>query len=430
MHGMLSRTWCHQELRRLSAELTGPSKLRAPSALANASVQLAAVAEGLRQEQGAGVSLPSTEPPSPPPGPGEAATPASYAQLLRQVDQLQGTLIAALKEGREKRRVTEMDRVEAAACGFLGFKTASSTSPAGIAAPKTPPEVLAPKHIPLCLSSSPNAIAMGRGNAKGGGPGVQQNAGCQASRKGKADMQYYDRQDVGDDVFGRQVPPNQKGMQAPQGSWPRPGPEVFTLVLAASSDARFNDGVLEQRDVSHKEWEQIYRGQTPRSLAPVEVRVIHQELTDHVGANEPLNGVLLGLVLRQVTTFNKFCEWLFNIGDPPTRGKDASILLERISSSIAEDEKRIAAAFHHFDKDGSGVLEGQADGAQGAGKIELETLEEDSKPEAQSLRFFEQRRKRVSASRKDASEICPIVGVEVGARVRAHFFYKTLVPGE
>ncbi|CAE7900867.1 unnamed protein product, partial [Symbiodinium sp. KB8] len=45
--------------------------------------------------------------------------------------------------------------------------------------------------------------------------------------------------------------------------------EVFTLVLAASSDARFNDGVLEQRgfyvglsarDVSHKEWEQIYRG--------------------------------------------------------------------------------------------------------------------------------------------------------------------------
>ncbi|CAE7941270.1 unnamed protein product, partial [Symbiodinium sp. KB8] len=80
------------ELRRLSAELTGPSKLRAPSALANASVQLAAVAEGLRQEQGAGVSLPSTEPPSPPPGPGEAATPASYAQLLRQVDQLQGAL--------------------------------------------------------------------------------------------------------------------------------------------------------------------------------------------------------------------------------------------------------------------------------------------------------------------------------------------------
>ena len=30
-------------------------------------------------------------------------------------------------------------------------------------------QVLAPKHIPLCLSSSPNAIAMGRGNAKGGG---------------------------------------------------------------------------------------------------------------------------------------------------------------------------------------------------------------------------------------------------------------------
>ncbi|CAE7343979.1 unnamed protein product [Symbiodinium sp. CCMP2592] len=80
------------ELRRLSAELTGPSKPRAPAALANASIQLAAVAEGLRQEPGAGVSLPSTEPPSPPPGPAEAATPASYAQLLRQVDQLQGAL--------------------------------------------------------------------------------------------------------------------------------------------------------------------------------------------------------------------------------------------------------------------------------------------------------------------------------------------------
>eukprot|EP00439_Symbiodinium_sp_Y106_P072930 s212_g13.t1 len=67
---------------------------------------------------------------------------------------------------------------------------------------------------------------MGRGNAKGGGPGVQQNAGCQAYGKGKADMPYYDRQDVGDDMFGRQVPPNQKGTQAPQGYWPRtrPGP--------------------------------------------------------------------------------------------------------------------------------------------------------------------------------------------------------------
>eukprot|EP00439_Symbiodinium_sp_Y106_P069954 s212_g12.t1 len=77
-----------KELRRLSAELTGPSKPRAPAALANASIQLAAVAEGLRQEPGAGVSLPSTEPPSPPPGPAEAATPASYAQLLRQAIQL------------------------------------------------------------------------------------------------------------------------------------------------------------------------------------------------------------------------------------------------------------------------------------------------------------------------------------------------------
>ena len=30
-------------------------------------------------------------------------------------------------------------------------------------------KVLAPIQIALCLSSSPNAIAMGRGNAKGGG---------------------------------------------------------------------------------------------------------------------------------------------------------------------------------------------------------------------------------------------------------------------
>eukprot|EP00913_Durusdinium_trenchii_P000988 g912.t1 len=39
-------------------------------------------------------------------------------------------------------------------------------------------------------------------------------------------------------------------------------------------------------------------------------------------------------------------------------------------------------------------------------------------------KFFEQRRKRVTESRKDVKEVCPVVGVEVGARVRSHFYYK------
>ncbi|CAE7273372.1 unnamed protein product [Symbiodinium natans] len=83
------------ELRRLSGELAGSTSRLAPQgtlpALAEASAQLAAVATGLRQEPGVGVSLPSTEPPPPPQGP-MTATPATYAQLLRQVDQLQGAL--------------------------------------------------------------------------------------------------------------------------------------------------------------------------------------------------------------------------------------------------------------------------------------------------------------------------------------------------
>ncbi|CAE7719063.1 unnamed protein product, partial [Symbiodinium pilosum] len=78
------------ELRRLSLELAD-GQPRSPAAFASACAALAAVAEGLRQEPGLGVALPSTEPPPPPHGPA-AASPASYAQLLRQVDQLQGAL--------------------------------------------------------------------------------------------------------------------------------------------------------------------------------------------------------------------------------------------------------------------------------------------------------------------------------------------------
>ncbi|CAJ1331218.1 unnamed protein product [Effrenium voratum] len=121
--------------------------------------------------------------------------------------------------------------------------------------------------------------------------------------------------------------------------------------------------------------------------------------------------------------------------------EDTTILLERISNSIVEDEKRIAAAFDHFDKDGSGVLERQEFrfmcaylgwSSEESNSIDVNQDGTVSLPELQTYvghlggvqKFFEHRRQRVSASRKDVRDICPIVGVEVGARVRSHFYYK------
>ncbi|CAK8996280.1 Hypothetical protein (Fragment) [Durusdinium trenchii] len=154
--------------------------------------------------------------------------------------------------------------------------------------------------------------------------------------------------------------------------------------------------------------------------------------------------------------------------------EETAILVERINNTIIEDEKRIAAAFKHFDKDSSGVLERQDRKAvrrQGMGYGESTGREywlmgvEDELPDLSEFKFlcaylgwsaeesnsidvnkdgtvslaelqnfvgflggvqkfFEQRRKRVTESRKDVKEVCPVVGVEVGARVRSHFYYK------
>eukprot|EP00930_Biecheleria_cincta_P030002 TRINITY_DN20820_c0_g1_i1.p1 TRINITY_DN20820_c0_g1~~TRINITY_DN20820_c0_g1_i1.p1 ORF type:complete len:1638 (-),score=301.70 TRINITY_DN20820_c0_g1_i1:11-4405(-) len=118
------------------------------------------------------------------------------------------------------------------------------------------------------------------------------------------------------------------------------------------------------------------------------------------------------------------------------RYEDACYHFEHIENSILEDEKRVAAAFKHFDKDRSGVLErkefkfmcaylgwgleetNSLDGNQD-GSVTLEELQMFVGRVGGVQRFFEQRRRRVSTSRKD---ICPLVGVEVGARVRSHFY--------
>eukprot|EP00439_Symbiodinium_sp_Y106_P077636 s212_g16.t1 len=119
--------------------------------------------------------------------------------------------------------------------------------------------------------------------------------------------------------------------------------------------------------------------------------------------------------------------------------------------NIASDFKVLIQALpiasQALSEDGSGVLEGQefkfmcaylgwsseetnSIDVNADGTVTLAELQTFVERVGGVQKFFEQRRKRVSASRKDASEICPIVGVEVGARVRSHFFYKTLVQGE
>ena len=121
--------------------------------------------------------------------------------------------------------------------------------------------------------------------------------------------------------------------------------------------------------------------------------------------------------------------------------EETAILVERITSTITEDEKRITAAFKHFDKDGSGVLEHQEFkflcaylgwSSEESNSIDVNKDGTVSLSELQTFvgylggvqKFFEQRRKRVTQSRKDVKDVCPIVGVEVGARVRAHFYYE------
>ncbi|CAK8996381.1 Hypothetical protein (Fragment) [Durusdinium trenchii] len=121
--------------------------------------------------------------------------------------------------------------------------------------------------------------------------------------------------------------------------------------------------------------------------------------------------------------------------------EETAILVERINNTIIEDEKRIAAAFKHFDKDSSGVLERQEFkflcaylgwSAEESNSIDVNKDGTVSLAELQNFvgflggvqKFFEQRRKRVTESRKDVKEVCPVVGVEVGARVRSHFYYK------
>lgn len=147
--------------------------------------------------------------------------------------------------------------------------------------------------------------------------------------------------------------------------------------------------------------------------------------------------------LADASTGHPLCSFvqLCNQSFADKKYEETSILVDRINSTITEDEKRIAAAFKHFDKDGSGVLEHQEFkflcaylgwSSEESNSIDVNKDGTVSLSELQTFvgylggvqKFFEQRRKRVTQSRKDVKDVCPIVGVEVGARVRAHFYYK------
>lgn len=112
--------------------------------------------------------------------------------------------------------------------------------------------------------------------------------------------------------------------------------------------------------------------------------------------------------------------------------------LRRTRSVIETDIQQITEAFRRFDKDGSGFLEAaecrHMCAYLGWGSEEWSLMDKDKDSKISLLEFqtfvgkmggirqlFEQRRLRISTSRKD---VCDYMGIAEGARVRAHYYVQ------
>lgn len=115
---------------------------------------------------------------------------------------------------------------------------------------------------------------------------------------------------------------------------------------------------------------------------------------------------------------------------------EAADLFKTITAGLEADAKETAAAFTHFDRDASLKLERAeflymcAYLGWGLEEAELMDIDHDGSVTLQEFqafvgrvggvqRLFELRRRRVAASRRD---VCSKTGVDVGARVQAHFY--------